>query len=99
MEFFVRRPDIERYPGVIVYKDTELEYKTEKVTQSLKDLVLITETKTEGEGFEAEYRTKVFLSEGDILYFEEGGRGYIKPVESFVTVQEAIQDLEAIADL
>ena len=99
MEFFVKRPDIGRYPGVIVRKDTELEYKTEKVTQILKDLVLTSETKTEGEGFEAEYRTKVFLNEGDILYFEDGGRGYIKPLEPFVTVKEAIRDLEAIADL
>ena len=39
------------------------------------------------------------LSEGDILIFEEEGRGYIKPVEEFVTVKEAIEELNCISDL
>ena len=39
------------------------------------------------------------LKEGDILVFEEEGRGYIKPVEEFVTIAEAIEDLTNIKDL
>ena len=39
------------------------------------------------------------LKEGDILIFEEEGRGYIKPVEDFVTIEEAIGDLTNIKDL
>jgi hypothetical protein len=42
------------------------------------------------------YRTTIHLKEGDILVFEEAGRGYIKPVEDFVTIEEAIDDLSNI---
>ena len=38
------------------------------------------------------------LKDGDILIFEEEGRGYIKPVETFVTVVEAIEELECLKD-
>ena len=31
--------------------------------------------------------------------FEEEGRGYIKPVEQFVTVEEAIKELECIKEV
>ena len=34
-----------------------------------------------------------------ILVFEEEGRGYIKPVEQFVTIEEAIEELTNIKDL
>ena len=37
---------------------------------------------------------KAKLTEGDVLIFEEEGRGYIKPVESFVTVAEAIENIQ-----
>ena len=39
------------------------------------------------------------LEEGDVLIFEEEDRGYIKPVEHFVTIAEAIDDLTNIKDL
>jgi hypothetical protein len=52
-----------------------------------------------GEGFESVYDTTIDLKEGDILIFEEDGRGYIKPVEGFVTIEEAIEELKNIKDL
>ena len=39
------------------------------------------------------------VKEGDVLIFEDEGRGYIKPVEDFVTIDEAIADLSNIRDL
>ena len=56
-------------------------------------------TKVIGDGYESKYHTTVQLKEGDILIFEENGRGYIKPVEEFVTIGEAIKELENIKDL
>jgi hypothetical protein len=56
-------------------------------------------TKVKGDNFESVYDTTIQLQEGDILIFEDEGRGYIKPVESFVTIAEAIEDLENIKDL
>ena len=96
---FIKRPSIDLYPGIRVTKETELEYKNEHVKQTVKDLVLRSVTKVKGEGFKSKYDTTIELEEGDILIFEDEGRGYIKPVEGFVTIEEAIADLENIKDL
>ena len=99
MEVYIRKPSIDLYPGIRVGKDTVLEYKNENVKQNLKDLVFTSVTKVKGDGFKSKYDTTIQLREGDILVFEEEGRGYIKPVEEFVTIAEAIEELTNIKDL
>ena len=99
MQVFIRKPSIDFYPGIRVEKDTEFEYKNDSVEQTLKDLTFRSITKVKGECFESVYDTTIHLKEGDILVYEEEGRGYIKPVEEFVTVSEAIEDLKNIEDL
>lgn len=99
MQLFIRKPNIDLLTGIRVTKDTELEYKNENVTQTIKDLVLHSVTEVTGEGFKSKYDTTIQLNEGDVLIFEEEGRGYIKPVEDFVTIAEAIDDLTNIKDL
>ena len=99
MKVFIRKPDINLYPGIRVDKETTLEYKNENVEQTVKDFVFHSVTKVIGEGFESAYDTTIQLKEGDILIFEEEGRGYIKPVEPFVTIEEAIEDLTNIKDV
>ena len=87
------------YAGIKVDKDTTLEYKNDNVVQTLKDLVFHSITKVKGEGYESTYDTTIHLKEGDVLVFEEEGRGYIKPVDDFVTVAEAVEELNCIIDL
>lgn len=99
MNVFIRKPSIDLYPGIRVDKDTTFEYKNENVKQTLKDLVFRSVTKVKGDGFVSKYDTTIHLKEGDILVYEEEGRGYIKPVEEFVTVSEAIEELKNIEDL
>ena len=99
MQVFINKPSIDLYPGIRVDKDTVVEFKSERVEQSVKDLVLHSVMKVNGEGFESVYDTTIQLQEGDILIFEEDGRGYIKPVESFVTVAEAIEELSCIKEV
>lgn len=99
MERFICRPRIDLYPGIRVTKDTELEYKTDNVEQKVSGLLLHSITKVKGDNFESVYDTTIHLEEGDILIFEDEGRGYIKPVEDFVTISEAIEDLTNIEDL
>lgn len=99
MQVFIRKPSIDLYPGIRVNKDTVLEYKNENVEQKLENLVFHSVTKVKGGNFESVYDTTIHLQEGDILVFEEEGRGYIKPVEDFVTIAEAIEDFENIKDL
>mgnify|MGYP003299662903 CR=1 FL=1 len=99
MERFIRKPSIDMLAGIRVTKDMEFEYKNENVKQTLKNLVFHSVTKVKGEGFTSKYDTTINLKEGDVLIFEEEGRGYIKPVEEFVTVKEAIAELDCIKDL
>lgn len=99
MKNFIRRPSIDLYPGIRVTKDTVLEYKNDSVRQTIKGLVFHSVTKVKGDGYRSKYDTTIQLQEGDILIFEEEGRGYIKPVEPFVEIAEAIEDLTNIKDL
>ena len=99
MKNFIRKPSIDLYPGIVVTKDTVLEYKNENVIQTVKNLVLHSVTKIKGENFKSKYDTTIKLMEGDVLIFDGEGRGYIKPVEDFVTIDEAIEDLSNIRDL
>lgn len=96
MQVFIRKPSIDLYAGILVAKDTVLDYENEHVKQSLRDLVFHSVTKVKGEGYESTYDTTIYLKEGDVLVFEEEGRGYIKPVDSFVSIDEAIDDLTNI---
>ena len=99
MQKFIRKPDINMLAGIKVTKDTKLEYKNDNVEQTVDNLIFKSTTKIIGETFESEYRTTINLKEGDVLIFEEEGRGYIKPVEEFMTVNEAIEELSCIKDL
>lgn len=99
MQNFIRKPSIDLFPGIRVAKDTVLDYKNENVEQSLENLVFRSVTKVKGEGYESTYNTTIHLTEGDVLLFEEKGRGYIKPVDGFVTIAEAVDDLTNIKDL
>lgn len=99
MQNFIRKPDIELLPGIIVTKDTSLVFDNENVNQTIRELELHTVMTIKGEGYESKSETTIYLEEGDVLLFEEDGRGYIKPVEGFVTVAEAIEELSCIKDL
>ena len=99
MDVFIRKPSVDLYPGIRVTKDTALEYKNDNVEQCIKDLVLHSIMKSSGEGYESTYNSTIYLKEGDILIFEDGERGYIKPVADFVSIAEAIDDLTNIKDL
>ena len=98
MEKYIQNPDIQQYLGIKVDKDTKLEYKNDNVEQKIENLVMKSKTRVIGEGYESVYDTKIELQEGDILIFEDEGRGYIKPVETFITIEEAIKTLENIKE-
>ena len=100
MQVFIRKPSIDLFPGVKVTKDTVLNYENDKVKQSLENLVFHSVTKVKGDNFESVYDTTIHLNEGDVLIFEEEDRGYILPYgQSFVTAEEAIEDLTNIKNI
>lgn len=101
MEFkkFIKKPSIDMYAGIKVTKDTKFEYRTDKVEQVLENLHFHSVTKAVGMNYEGIYDVHIQLKEGDVLLFEDEGRGYIKPVEDMMTVAEAIEELECIKDI
>ncbi len=99
MQNFIRKPSIDLMPGIRVTKDTKLEFQNDHVEQTIEGLVLHTVSTIKGDRYESKCDTTIQLAAGDVLLFEEEGRGYIKPVDSFVSIGEAIDDLESIKDL
>lgn len=99
MEKFIMKPNIDLYSGIKVTKETKIDYENENVTQKLENLVFNSKTTVKGENYTSTYDTTINLEEGDILIFEDEGRGYIKPIEQFVTAEEAIKDLEDIKEV
>lgn len=99
MQKFIRKPSIDMYPGIKVDKKSTLEYENEHVKQKLEDLTFHTVSVVKGDNYESTYDTTIHLKEGDILIFESEKRGYILPVEGFVTVKDAIKELECIKDI
>lgn len=99
MEVFIRRPSVDLFRGIRVSRETDIEYKTDNVKQTIRDLVFRNEVTVKGEGFDGNYVNNVYLSEGDVLIFESEERGYVKPLEGFVSVAEAMEDLANIKEL
>lgn len=99
MEVFIKKPCVDLFCGIKVNRETKLEYKTDNVEQTVENLVLRSVTKVKGEGYESEYRSVIQLEEGDVLIFEEEGRGYIKPLEQICSIKEAIDELVNIKDI
>lgn len=98
-ELFVEQPNINVMIGIKVTKDTETTYKSDKVEQSLKDLVLETILEDEGTNGFNSYKSKSYLqlqlNEGDIILFDEK-RGYYMPSYAVESIDDAISDIESL---
>lgn len=95
MQKFIFKPDITLYSGVLVTKDTKLEYKNDNVDQKLENLVLEMTTYTKENNYEARSNLVFHLNEGDILLFDEEV-GYQVPRVPMTTLKDALTDIEAL---
>ena len=95
MRKFIFKPDITLYSGVLVNKDTKLEYKNDNVEQKLEDLTLRMTTYTKENNYEVTSNLVFHLNEGDILLFDEEV-GYQVPKVPMTTLKDALSDIEAI---
>ena len=98
MEFLklIRQPDINMVAGIKVTKDTDISFENDAVKQSIKNLVYSGTTKIKGDNFEGKNEIKVNLNEGDIVIYDGEERGYIVPAQRFMTISEAINELECV---
>lgn len=98
-ELFVEQPNIDVKEGIKVTKETEIKYKSKKVEQELKDLVLKTILEDEGTNGFNTYKSKSYitinLNAGDILLFNEE-RGYYMPPYPMVSIEDAISDIGSL---
>lgn len=101
MKNYIKNPDVTIYKGIEVDKNTKLKFEREdgKVKQELKNLEFVQYERREADDFESETKTTIHLKEGMIVLFEDEKRGYVVPVEKYVTIGEAREDLECIKDL
>lgn len=97
MRKFIFKPDITLYSGVLVNKDTVLEYKNDNVDQKLENLTLEMTTYTKENNYEARSNLTFHLNEGDILLFDEEV-GYQVPRVPMTTLKDALTDIEALQD-
>jgi hypothetical protein len=101
MRNFIKCPDVTIYKGFKVDKSSTLTFTREdgKLKQELKDLEFIQYETRETEEYTSETKTTIHLKEGMVVLYEDENRGYVVPLERFVTIGEAHEDLECILDL
>lgn len=101
-ELFVEQPVLDFKEGIKVTAETELSYKSEKVEQMLKNLVLETAMEESGSNGTNSYKSKsnlyITLNPGDILLFDEN-RGYYLPPYPVTSIDDAISDISALSDV
>lgn len=97
MNYYVLRPDLTPYEGIIVTKDTKLEFKNENVEQKLENLELVIIRNEKEEKYDVESKMTLHLEEGEVLLFENENRGYFLPAQPIGTVETAINDLRGLA--
>lgn len=92
----IRQPDISMVAGLKVTKDTVLEHKTDNVEQKLENLEFVSVSTNSGDNYKVKQEVRVHLNEGDIVIFESEERGYVVPLNKYMTVKEAIKELECV---
>lgn len=97
MNYYVLRPDLTPYEGIVVDKKTKLEFKNEMVEQKLENLNLTVIQKSKTERYETESKMVLHLKKGEVLLFEKENRGYFLPVEPIGTIETAIKDYRGLA--
>lgn len=97
MEKFIIKEDITFYPGITVTKETNIEYKNEKVKQTIKDLELHSIIKEKTEKYKSKSDLTIYLEEGEKLLFDDE-RGYYLPALPLTTVKEQLEELECVKE-
>ena len=96
-QFFMVRPELKAYEGVVVTKDLKLEFKNDKVEQKIENLHLVSKYVFKTNKYTTENILRMNLEEGEILLLEEENRGYFLPLDTPVgSIDTCIEDLSAL---
>ena len=103
-ELFTIKPNLKQYYGRTITKDTEFTEETDnkEVTQSLKNLVLITEINRESEydGIKSKEYSRLIqeLQEGTVLLWTEAD-GYIIPNVPVYKLKDLEEEIKQVKDV
>lgn len=98
MKKFVEQPDTKLYEGLIVKEDTKLSYENDRVSQTIKDLKLISKIYTKNERYQSVTNLEINLIAGEIVLFEKE-RGYFVPSTSVCSIDDSLELFNALKDL
>ena len=98
MQKFIIKPDITFYPGIRVEEDTKLEFKNDKVEQTVENLKIHSIITEENEDYNSKTDLTVNLKVGDIIILDEN-RGYILPGIPLTTIEEEIEELSYLKEV
>lgn len=97
MKYYVLRPDLTPYEGIVVDKNTKLEFENGNAKQKVENLKLTIIQKEKNPQYEIESKMIVNLKKGDVLLFEKENRGYFLPAQPIGTIETAIKDYRGLA--
>ena len=98
MQKFIIKPDITFYPGIRVDENTKLEFKNDKVEQTVENLKIHSIITEDNEDYSSKTDLTVNLKAGDIIILDEN-RGYILPGIPLTTVNEEIEELSYLKEV
>lgn len=98
MQKFIIKPDITFYPGIRVDENTKLDFKNDKVEQTVENLKIHSIITEDNEDYRSKTDLTVNLKVGDIIILDEK-RGYILPGISLTTVEEEIEELSYLKEV
>ena len=99
-KYYVEKPDLKPYEGIVVNKKTKFEYKNENVEQKLENLKLVSKYIMQTERYKSTNILELNLQEGEVLLIEEEGRGYFLPADSTPVegIDDAINDYKVLKE-
>ena len=99
-KYYVEKPDLKPYEGIIVDKNTKLEYKNDMVEQKLENLKFVSKYVKDTKKYKTTSIVEINSDEGEVLLQEEEGRGYFLPADStpVESIDEAINDYKSLKE-
>ena len=99
-KYYVEKPDLKPYEGIIVDKNTKLEYKNDMVEQKLENLKFVSKYVKDTKKYKTTSIVEIHLDEGEVLLLEEEERGYFLPADStpVESIDEAINDYKSLKE-
>lgn len=99
--YYVEKPSLIPYEGIIVDKKTEIKYENKNVKQELKNLKFVSTFVKKTEKYKTTSIVEINLEEGEVLLLEQEGRGYFLPADSTPVeeIDDAINDIKVLKEV